>query len=232
MSQARLSFAPQFLYAQCFVLFIQKFSSYWFNLDHCWSHSGSFSVGVVSTVVPDSAHKLFIGGLPNYLNDDQVCYNGIVFHLLTGSVHWRVAELSIDWAELSESDLPIILHFRLYKMTYKTFSCSTEQLLPWFWNFKLLSSLVSIRKMHIQWCLKVYDFLYFYINMTQKNHQILKWQKIQSDKWAKKYILCHLFNEKNYPVLHICEWQKYVNLCFQYLVRPPFAAITAAKHFL
>lgn len=30
------------------------------------------SLGVVSTVVPDSAHKLFIGGLPNYLNDDQV----------------------------------------------------------------------------------------------------------------------------------------------------------------
>ncbi|XP_011483689.1 splicing factor U2AF 65 kDa subunit isoform X5 [Oryzias latipes] len=29
-------------------------------------------LGVVSTVVPDSAHKLFIGGLPNYLNDDQV----------------------------------------------------------------------------------------------------------------------------------------------------------------
>jgi splicing factor U2AF subunit len=28
--------------------------------------------GVVSTVVPDSAHKLFIGGLTNYLNDDQV----------------------------------------------------------------------------------------------------------------------------------------------------------------
>ncbi|XP_048058060.1 U2 small nuclear RNA auxiliary factor 2b isoform X1 [Chanodichthys erythropterus] len=27
--------------------------------------------GVVSTVVPDSIHKLFIGGLPNYLNDDQ-----------------------------------------------------------------------------------------------------------------------------------------------------------------
>ena len=31
-----------------------------------------FPPGVVSTVVPDSAHKLFIGGLPNYLNDDQV----------------------------------------------------------------------------------------------------------------------------------------------------------------
>lgn len=31
------------------------------------------SAGVVSTVVPDSPHKLFIGGLPNYLNDDQVC---------------------------------------------------------------------------------------------------------------------------------------------------------------
>jgi splicing factor U2AF subunit len=28
--------------------------------------------GVVSTVVPDSIHKIFIGGLPNYLNEDQV----------------------------------------------------------------------------------------------------------------------------------------------------------------
>jgi len=28
--------------------------------------------GVISTVVPDSLQKLFIGGLPNYLNEDQV----------------------------------------------------------------------------------------------------------------------------------------------------------------
>jgi splicing factor U2AF subunit len=28
--------------------------------------------GVVSTVVNDSIHKIFIGGLPNYLNEDQV----------------------------------------------------------------------------------------------------------------------------------------------------------------
>ena len=26
----------------------------------------------VSTIVPDSPHKIFIGGLPNYLNEDQV----------------------------------------------------------------------------------------------------------------------------------------------------------------
>ncbi|KAJ8334374.1 hypothetical protein SKAU_G00400130 [Synaphobranchus kaupii] len=32
----------------------------------------ALETGVVSTVVPDSAHKLFIGGLPNYLSDDQV----------------------------------------------------------------------------------------------------------------------------------------------------------------
>ncbi|KAM7347760.1 splicing factor U2AF 50 kDa subunit-like [Cochliomyia hominivorax] len=30
------------------------------------------SPSVISTVVPDSPHKIFIGGLPNYLNDDQV----------------------------------------------------------------------------------------------------------------------------------------------------------------
>ncbi|XP_045592873.2 splicing factor U2AF 50 kDa subunit isoform X1 [Procambarus clarkii] len=28
--------------------------------------------GVVSTVVPDTPHKIFLGGLPNYLNEDQV----------------------------------------------------------------------------------------------------------------------------------------------------------------
>ncbi|KAI9590102.1 splicing factor U2AF 50 kDa subunit [Glossina fuscipes] len=30
------------------------------------------TTGAISTVVPDSPHKIFIGGLPNYLNDDQV----------------------------------------------------------------------------------------------------------------------------------------------------------------
>ncbi len=34
------------------------------------------------------------------------------------------------------------------------------------------------------------------------------------------FFLCHLFIEKNDPVLHICVLQKYVNLCFQYLVWP------------
>lgn len=28
--------------------------------------------GVISTVVADSPNKIFIGGLPNYLNEDQV----------------------------------------------------------------------------------------------------------------------------------------------------------------
>lgn len=35
-------------------------------------------LGVISTVVPDSPHKIFIGGLPNYLNEDQVCFSRIV----------------------------------------------------------------------------------------------------------------------------------------------------------
>ena len=37
------------------------------------SENPNFNVpGVVSTVVPDSPHKVFLGGLPNYLNEDQV----------------------------------------------------------------------------------------------------------------------------------------------------------------
>ncbi|XP_030754230.1 splicing factor U2AF 50 kDa subunit [Sitophilus oryzae] len=35
-------------------------------------NSISVPAGVISTVVPDSPHKIFIGGLPNYLNEDQV----------------------------------------------------------------------------------------------------------------------------------------------------------------
>ncbi|XP_037932888.1 splicing factor U2AF 50 kDa subunit-like [Teleopsis dalmanni] len=31
-----------------------------------------FMPGVIANVVPDSVHKIFVGGLPNYLSDDQV----------------------------------------------------------------------------------------------------------------------------------------------------------------
>jgi hypothetical protein len=40
---------------------------------HGWAKCDIYFVpGVISTVVPDSPHKIFIGGLPNYLNEDQV----------------------------------------------------------------------------------------------------------------------------------------------------------------
>lgn len=48
--------------------------------------------GVISTIVPDSPHKIFIGGLPNYLNEDQVilllgralgCFRSQLFNFLT-----------------------------------------------------------------------------------------------------------------------------------------------------
>lgn len=29
----------------------------------------------MSTIVPDTPHKLFIGGLPNYLNEEQVSFS-------------------------------------------------------------------------------------------------------------------------------------------------------------
>ncbi len=45
----------------------------------------------------------------------------------------------------------------------------------------------------------------------------------------EKYFLYRLFIEKNDPVLQICVLQKYVTLCFQYLVWPPFAGVTEGK---
>lgn len=40
--------------------------------------------GVISTVVPDSPHKIFIGGLPAYLNEDQVTMNLLLVFLGLG----------------------------------------------------------------------------------------------------------------------------------------------------
>lgn len=49
------------------MILIEDSSSYeWSNMNYC------LFTGVVSTVVQDSPHKVFIGGLPNYLNEDQV----------------------------------------------------------------------------------------------------------------------------------------------------------------
>lgn len=47
--------------------------------------------GVISTVVPDSPHKIFIGGLPNYLNEDQVscsylCIKRVLYFFLTSKI--------------------------------------------------------------------------------------------------------------------------------------------------
>ena len=43
--------------------------------------------GVVSTVVPDSLQKVFVGGLPNYLNEEQV--NKHTSELLGEQLSWN-----------------------------------------------------------------------------------------------------------------------------------------------
>lgn len=48
----------------------------------------SVPAGVISTVVPDSPHKIFIGGLPNYLNEDQVSLSAI-----RAATHFRLNQI-------------------------------------------------------------------------------------------------------------------------------------------
>lgn len=66
-------------------------------------------LGVISTVVPDSPHKIFIGGLPNYLNEDQVCPSS-----LTSSPNCRQqCESSISkilYREILPQVLPILTY--------------------------------------------------------------------------------------------------------------------------
>ncbi len=63
--------------------------------------------------------------------------------------------------------------------------------------------------------------IFIYVLRVDKEKQI--------KQVREKYFLCHLFIEKSDPVLHICALQMYVNLCFQYLVWPPFAAVAEGK---
>lgn len=55
-------------------------------------NSISVPAGVISTVVPDSPHKIFIGGLPNYLNEDQV----FIFMILRTNERFSSAENGSD----------------------------------------------------------------------------------------------------------------------------------------
>ncbi len=54
-------------------------------------------------------------------------------------------------------------------------------------------------------------------------------KRTESNMWEKNIFFVIYLLRKNYPLLHICALQKYVNLCFQYVVWPSFAAVTEGK---
>ncbi len=56
-------------------------------------------------------------------------------------------------------------------------------------------------------------FLHKYDPQLQIFAQVLKVDKENPIKQMRqKYFLCHLFTQENGPIMHFCEWQKYVNL--------------------
>ncbi len=57
---------------------------------------------------------------------------------------------------------------------------------------------------YIYICVYVYIYIHTYILKVDKENRI--------KQVREKYFLCHLFIEKNDPVLHICALQKCVNL--------------------
>ncbi len=58
-----------------------------------------------------------------------------------------------------------------------------------------------------------YDPKHNQIFVKKKKKKVLKVDRENPIKqMTQKYFLCHLFIQENYPILHICEWQKYVNL--------------------
>ncbi len=85
-------------------------------------------------------------------------------------------------------------------------------------NSKLFETSINTKTYSAAWKfvnpLELYIFLHKY---DPKHHQIFaQVLKVDKENWIKqmrqKCFLCHLFIEKNDPVLHICVLQKYVNL--------------------
>lgn len=69
--------------------------------------------GVVSTVVQDSPHKIFIGGLPNYLNEDQVsdhCMGATDWWLINNGNSCR-NEVELPLFTIPQFNIIIILKF-------------------------------------------------------------------------------------------------------------------------
>jgi hypothetical protein len=62
-------------------------------------------LGVISTVVPDSPHKIFIGGLPNYLNEDQVSRPSLVPVTRDSEAPHKLKPLLLFNFDLAQEDL-------------------------------------------------------------------------------------------------------------------------------
>jgi hypothetical protein len=62
-------------------------------------------LGVISTVVPDSPHKIFIGGLPNYLNEDQVSRPRLVPVTRDSEAPHKLKTLLLFNFDLAQEDL-------------------------------------------------------------------------------------------------------------------------------
>lgn len=80
-------------------------------------------VGVISTVVPDSPHKIFIGGLPNYLNEDQVClyFIGNTKHFFAPRYQTKITLIRVfRLRNTSESQRLIRFFFFLFYFWFKS----------------------------------------------------------------------------------------------------------------
>ena len=77
----------------------------------CSRSSFWFCSSLVSTIVPDTPHKLFIGGLPNYLNEEQVSY--FIRRCVFDWEDWKKWEYwAARWSKI-DSDECLLLSFSL-----------------------------------------------------------------------------------------------------------------------
>ncbi len=60
--------------------------------------------------------------------------------------------------------------------------------------------------------LEFYIFLHKYDPKQSDFRTSPESRQREPNQMRQKYFLCHLFIQENDPILHICEWQKYVNL--------------------
>jgi hypothetical protein len=154
-------------------------------------------LGVISTVVPDSPHKIFIGGLPNYLNEDQVCLSNRAG--LHENIFKETFSITTNYVCLFQKFLPQVssspqkIKCTIYRQKIHILALSKESkiffyLLFYLFSFFLLYSIEKKNSCSVRAIVNIYLFLTCNLAVHRLSDNLFKYDSPKSShtSWRSK----------------------------------------------